>query len=629
MLNEFNFEELKATDRLPSPSGIALKMLELTSRDNASLEDLAHLIQADPALTSRLLKFANSALIAPRRPIVAIQDAVIRIGMGGVRNLVLGLSLVGKYRGGACRNFNYERYWAGSLAMAVALSFLSHRNRIIAPEETFTLGLLADIGRLALATVWPKEYARCLEKAGSDEIAGATGRSPLLNLERKHFAIDQEKLTVLLLADWGLPEIFRDALAHSKEPASASDTRTQILARQIAFARTITAWCLAQARDEHLPALEWHASNHELDQDSLPDFLEEVETAWHAWGKVIEVRTDLPPEFPPKEQAGATGRSPLLQSMPGLDIVLVDDDPVLLAKLSKQLQKADHRVRTCRDGREALKMILENPPQLVVTDWTMQPVDGLTLSRNLRRSSLGPHLYLIMLTANESEDDLVEAFEAGIDDYVTKPINLKVLLARIRASQRIAALQVELAKERTELEHKAKELSLANRKLEQLANTDLLTGLPNRRYAQQRLQQELAATHRYARPLGIMILDLDHFKSINDSLGHTAGDQVLQHAAQTMQKALRASDVLCRWGGEEFLAIVPNADLAATGKLAERLRRHLLSHQPTELTLKRPVTVSIGLGACPPARDLEQLLHLADEALYRAKEKGRNRIETA
>ncbi|WP_022949330.1 diguanylate cyclase [Methylohalobius crimeensis] len=628
MLNKFNFDELKATDRLPSPSGIALKVLELTSREDTTLDDLTRLIQADPALSSRLLKFANSSLIAHRRPIVAIQEAGVRIGMTGVRNLVLGLSLVGKYHSGACLSFNYDRFWAGSLAMAVALSALAVRRRIIAPEETFTLGLLAEIGQLALAAAWPEEYARCLEQAGGKEFDSEKS-FPLLALERKHFAIDQEKLTLLLLADWGLPKIFRDALALSKDLASAPDPRIQTLARQIAFARSIAAWCLTETREDHLPNLERHASCHELDPDSLTGFLEEIEAAWHSWGKVIEVRTDLPPELPSQEQVGATGRSPLLPSMPGLDIALVDNDPVLLAELSKELQKADHRVRIYRDAREAFKMILQNPPQLVVADWSMQPVDGLTLCRNLRRSSRGPHLYLILLTAHENEDDLVRAFEAGIDDYVTKPINIKVLLARISAGQRIAMLQSELAKERTELEHKAKELALANRKLEQLANTDLLTGLPNRRYAQRRLQQELTTARRHAQPLGIMVLDLDHFKDINDTLGHTAGDEVLQHAARIMQKALRASDVLCRWGGEEFLAIVPNTDLADTRKLAERIRGQLAEHQPAELTLKRPVTVSIGVGTFPPAADLEQLLRLADDALYHAKGKGRNRVESA
>lgn len=609
MLDELLFAELKAAERLPSPAGIALQVLELTNQPDAALEDVARLIQADPALSSRLIRFANSPLIAPRRPIVVVQEAAIRIGMNGVRNLVLGLSLVGQYRTGPCRGFDYERYWAESLAVAVALAQLASRQRIFAPEEAFTLGLLANIGCLALATAWPEEYARCLEEAEGND---------LLAMERKLFAIDHLKLSVSLLVDWGLPEIFCDALAHHRDPGSAADARTEGLARQLAFAQDCAAWCLAQERESCLAALERQAGGHGI--GNLPKFLEEIETAWHAWGRLIDIRTDLPPPAPKPVPEQETCR-------PGLDIVLVDDDPLLLARLAKQLQTAGYQVRTCRSGAEALKTILETRPQLALTDWSMQPMDGLTLCRTLRQSAIGRELYLIMLTANDSEDALVEAFEAGVDDYVAKPVNLKVLLARIRAGQRIFALQAELTRERVEVEQKAKELSLLNRKLEQLANTDLLTALPNRRYAQRRLQQELAQARRYGRPLSVMVLDLDHFKSINDRLGHAAGDEVLRHAASVMQKTLRASDVLCRWGGEEFLAIVPNADLAAARRLAERLRCALCDQQPSGLALERPVTVSIGVGSCPPACDLDQLLHLADTALYRAKDQGRNRVE--
>lgn len=612
MSDELLFAELKAAEHLPSPAGIAFKILELTAQQDAALEDLVRLIQADPALSARLIKFANSPLIAPRRPIVAVQDAAARIGMNGVRNLVLGVSLVGKYRTGPCLGFDYERYWAKSLGVAVALAQLATYKRILAPEEAFTLGLLADIGRLALATAWPEEYARCLTEAEGED---------LIAMERKLFALDHVKLTQLLLSDWGLPEIFRDALAHLHDPASATDARTQELAHQIAFAQDCASWCLAKERKSWLAALERQAGEHGI-LDHLPEFLEKLETAWHSWGHLIDIRTDLPPP----------ASKPVLQpetSLPGLDIVLVDDDPVQLTRLAKQLQAAGHQVRTCRSGEQALKTIFEAPPQLVLTDRYMQPLDGLTLGRTLRQSPIGRCLYLIMITASDSEDALLEAFEAGVDDYVVKPVNLKVLLARIRAGQRIVYLQQELAKERAELEHKAKQLSRLSRKLEQLANTDLLTALPNRRYAERRLQQELVIALRYGRPLSVMVLDLDHFKSINDRLGHAAGDQVLKHAAQVMQQTLRASDVLCRWGGEEFLAILPNADPAAVRRLAERLRLALCERQPAGLALERPVTVSIGVASCPPAQDANDLLHRADQALYRAKDQGRNRVETA
>ncbi|MGH8548796.1 MAG: diguanylate cyclase [Methylococcales bacterium] len=611
---EARFVELKAVERLPSPEGIAFKVIELSSQDNASLEDLAHLIQADQALSAKILKFANSPLIAPRRPIVAILDAVIRIGLMAVRNLVLGLSLIGKYREGPCRGFDYPRYWIHSLAVAVAMGFLAARRRIIASEEAFTLGLLADIGQLALATAWPEEYTRGIEEAAQGD---------LIAWERLHFNLDHHKLTQLLLTDWKLPEIYSDALAHENDPASATNRRTSDLARQLGMARTVADWCVSPEREKILAALERTAGEHLITQNQLPGFLEEIETAWNAWGKLIDIQTDLP------KPTGKITHASQENQLPGLDIVLVDDDPLLLARLSKQLSTAGHRLRSCRSGQAALKEIFAKVPQLVLTDWSMQPMDGLTLCQTLRQSAIGRNVYLIMLTAHEGKDDLIKAFEAGIDDYITKPINFKVLVARIRAGQRICALQTELTKERAELEQQANALALANRQLEQVANTDLLTGLPNRRYGLHRLDQEFAQAHRYGRPLSVMILDLDHFKSVNDTLGHAAGDAVLKYAVKVMQQALRTSDILCRWGGEEFIAIVPNADLSSAAKLAERLRNALVSQQPEGLAVKRPVTVSIGVAAYPVARDVEHLVHLADQALYRAKDKGRNRVETA
>ncbi|MCX8049753.1 MAG: diguanylate cyclase [Methylohalobius sp.] len=596
------FAELKAAERLPSPQGVALKVLELTAQEDTPLEDIARLIQADPAMSAKVLKFANSPLIAPRRPIVAVHEALIRIGLNAARALVLSLSLLGPHPIAQCSGFDYPRFWAKSLARAVAMSKLAERQRLLAPEEAFVLGLLARVGELALATAWPEEYARCLTEAkGADVLA----------LERKYFALDSQKLTLFLFTDWKLPEVFANAVAVEHAPKQAGDSRTQAIASQLALAGKLADWCLGGEEPD--------LSLIDLPHEQAPEFLQALKTAYHAWGKLLEVQTDFPS---PKAEAKLTTPSP------GLDILLVDDDPVALARLKKPLEQAGHKVRTCQSGHEALKLIFDQPPQLILTDWTMQPMDGLSLCRALRESELGKRLYVIMLTANESEDDLVQAFAVGIDDYLTKPVNLKVLCARLRAGQRIIHLQEELAKERAELELKAKELTLLSRKLEQLANTDLLTGLPNRRYAQRRLAQELAQGHRYGRPVSVMVLDLDYFKSINDSLGHAAGDEVLKHAASVMQNALRASDVLCRWGGEEFLAIVPNADLASAAKLAERLRAALSSQQPKGLALKRPVTVSIGVGSCPPARDLDSLLHAADHALYRAKERGRNRVET-
>lgn len=616
MNTEFNFHEFKAADRLPSPSGLALAIMRLVQREDATVKKLTDLVKADPALTARILSFANSAAFGARRPVAAIQDAVIMMGMQAVRNFALGLSIVSRQRREHCPGFDYGIYWAQALAIAVAVAAVTGRERTVAPEESFTLGLLSDIGRLALATAWSDAYSECLRASQGDD---------LLRLERERFAVDHKELTLILLLDWGLPSILLDSLKLSFESPSGENSRMIRFAQQLAFARRIARFSVADDsyRAVLLPGLRQEAALHALEGESFDRFLDEVCKQWQEWGKLIDIETDVRMVFP-------VSRQEPFESLPGLELLLVDDDPVMLARLSKQLASAGHRVVTCRDGESALKLIIENKPQLVITDWRMKPMDGLTLCKTLRGSDLGKNLYLIMLTASESEDALVEAFDAGIDDFVTKPVSLRVLLARVRAGQRILMLQQELEKEKKDIERYSAELAVVNRRLELMANTDILTGLPNRRYALNRLEQEWDSAQRYGRPLSVLMLDLDYFKSINDNLGHDAGDVVLAHAANLLKANARTSDIACRLGGEEFLVIAPNTDAKAALLLAERIRSAIQTEQPKDLTLPRPMTVSIGVaGSLGGKPRWNELMKLADQALYKIKAGGRNAVKLA
>ncbi len=618
MKNEFSFHELKAAERLPSPSGSALAIMQLAQNEDATVQQLAELVKVDPALSARILNFANSAAFGARRPIANINDAVMMMGMQPVRNFALSLSIVGSNRDGQCRNFNYATYWGQSLATAVAISAITARDRTVTPEEAFTIGLLSDIGKLALATAWSEIYSECLSIA--------TDGDKLLTLEREKFAIDHRQLSLMLMENWGLPGIFLDALNLSFESPPIEASRTNRLARQLFFARHLAHYCVAddQYRTTLLPALQKLGLFNSLEGDIFDNFILDVIQQWHDWGKLIEIKTDERITFPIINNNEA---NPPLQ---GLHILLVDDDSLILTRLSKQLTEAGHQVNICKDGESALKYVLEHKPQLVLTDWRMKPMDGLTLCKALRGCDIGKNLYLIMLTATESEDSIVEAFDAGIDDYVTKPINLKILLARIRAGQRIVLLQNEVEKEKHEIQQFTADLSLANRRLEMMANTDILTGLPNRRYALTRLEQEWETALRFNRPISLLILDLDHFKSVNDSHGHDAGDIVLSHAAKLMKAAARTSDVVCRLGGEEFLVIATNTDGATAVLLAERIRSAIQTYQPKNIPLAKPVTVSIGVaGAFGKKPGWSELIKLADQALYKAKANGRNLVQLA
>jgi len=617
MTSEFNLNELKAADRLPSPSGVALAIMRLVQESDATLQQLVQLVKADPALSGRILRFANSAAFGARRPIADVQTAVMMMGMQAVRNFALSLSLMNNSNQVLCPGFDYPAYWSRSLAVSVSIAAITARELTVVREESFTLGLLSDIGSLALATAWSDIYGECL--------GSATGAS-LLALEREHFSIDHNALTLLLLADWGFPAVFLEALKQSFGLKVEGLDRTARFAKQLAFARLLGGYCLADdaQREMLLPGLIKEAAGHALDEASLPGFINEVIGLWHDWGKVCDIKTDVRQPLP---EAEAPVQPPVLS---GLGLLLVDDDIMLLARLSKQLTAAGYQVAACRDGESALKHIVEHRPQLVITDWRMKPLDGLALCKTLRASVFGKNMYLIMLTSTEEEDALVEAFEAGIDDYVTKPISLRVLLARIRAGQRIIMLQQELEKESRDIQRYTAELAAANRRLKSMANTDVLTGLPNRRYALNRLEQESATALRNNQALSVLMLDLDYFKSVNDTLGHDAGDKVLVHAAKMMRNTARSNDIVCRLGGEEFLIIAPNTDGTTALSLAERIRRCIEENQPQGVALTRPMTVSIGVaGSVGGKAGWEELVKWADDALYRVKQGKRNGVELA
>ncbi|MGZ4976096.1 MAG: GGDEF domain-containing response regulator [Methylobacter sp.] len=613
---EFNLDELKVADRLPSPSGTALAIMQLVQQSDATVQQVSQLVKVDPALSGRILRFANSASFGARRPIADIQTAVMMMGMQTVRNFALSLSLINNNSKGYCRGFDYEAYWSRSLAMSVAIAAITARETTVVPAESFTLGLLSDIGSLALATAWSDLYDECLSAAEGEQ---------LLALEAERFAIDHNALSLLLLADWGFPSVFLDALKLSFGKKVAGLNRTAHFARQLIFARLVGNYCIADEayRAALLPDLITEADLHAMDEHALQVFIDETIELWHEWGKLIDVKTDV-------RQSLLKTSTAIEPELSGLDLLLVDDDPIMLARLSKQLAAAGNQVAICRNGESALKYVIENRPQLVITDWRMKPMDGLALCKALRASAFGKNIYLIMLTSTEDEDALVEAFDAGIDDYVTKPISLRVLLARLRAGQRIITLQNELEKESRDIQRYTVELAAANRRLKLMANTDILTGLPNRRYAMNRLEQESATALRANQPLSVLMLDLDHFKSVNDTLGHDVGDQVLIHAANLMRTSARTNDVVCRLGGEEFLIIAPNTDGTTAMLLAERIRNSIEQNQPEKLALRYPITVSIGVAGSVGAKpSWKELMKRSDDALYQVKQSSRNGVQLA
>jgi len=298
-----------------------------------------------------------------------------------------------------------------------------------------------------------------------------------------------------------------------------------------------------------------------------------------------------------------------------MEILLADDDELYRKLLSVTLGRWGYQVVMAEDGEQALARLSgENAPTLAILDWMMPGLSGLEICQHLRARPGPRYIYLLLLTARDRTQDLVAGLEAGADDYLTKPFDVAELRARLRAAERILDLQEQLLRSRKELED--------------LATHDPLTQLWNRRAIFDRLSKEAARAEREAKCVAVILVDVDHFKTINDTHGHPAGDQVLCEVARRMAGALRPYDLLGRFGGDEFLVALIAEDPAATEVVAERLRA-AVSGIPvrvgeTEIT----VTVSIGAASASPhvVHSPEALLHAADEALYLAKREGRNRV---
>lgn len=300
-----------------------------------------------------------------------------------------------------------------------------------------------------------------------------------------------------------------------------------------------------------------------------------------------------------------------------MTVLLAEDSPVYQRLITTHLQDWGFNFECASDGQEAWELLRrEDAPRLALLDWVLPTVDGVELCRRLReRPENGPYTYTILLTAKSRRQEMLEAMDAGADDFLAKPFDPLELKARLLVGKRIVDLQQKLVS--------------ANSALHFAANHDFLTHVWNRAAIYAFLQRELARSRRTLAPLGIILVDVDHFKKVNDDLGHESGDRVLQEIAQRFSSSLREYDGVGRYGGEEFLLVLPDCDLETTVKRANVVRS-LISSKPIEtLQGKTVVTVSMGATVAEPTESAETSLRITDAALYKAKRNGRNRVEAS
>ena len=305
-------------------------------------------------------------------------------------------------------------------------------------------------------------------------------------------------------------------------------------------------------------------------------------------------------------------------------ILVVDDNEDNIEIINARLSSRGFQIETASNGQEALDKVRKNPPHLLLLDVMMPLMDGHEVSRRIKNDEQLPFIPIILVTARGDTQDKVEGLDAGADDYLTKPINFPELEARVRSMLRIKRLQ-------DELDEKNRELETANTKLRQLSITDGLTELFNHRHVHELLHEEWERIRRTDDPLAVTMLDLDHFKQVNDTYGHPTGDVILYETAQILRETAREIDMVGRYGGEEFIAILPESDEEAGARFAARVRERIENHVYRDGATTVRMTVSCGVAASPhPGVDTpDDLIKYADEALYTAKESGRNQVVLA
>ena len=318
-----------------------------------------------------------------------------------------------------------------------------------------------------------------------------------------------------------------------------------------------------------------------------------------------------------QEDGGASpfeGRPPV--------ILVADDEPVNLALIKRRLEWESYLIHTAENGGEAVALARELLPDLIILDVMMPVLDGLQACRLLKEDVATRDIPVIFLSALDDTATKVSGLALGANDYISKPFRVEELLARV-------AVAIRLKRERDELRQTTEEARRRAEAASEMSMTDPLTGLLNRYGLQRSLQRELSEARRYARPLSCLLIDLDYFKTVNDTYGHAAGDTALMQVGRVLTEAVRGSDVVCRYGGEEFLVLAHETALDGALSLAEKIRLTASARLFGDGERVFELTLSVGAAQLLPGESGNDMIARADEALYQAKQAGRNRVKVA
>ena len=622
-----NIDQLNIRDSLPSPKGVALSILQMCNNEDISIHDITKLIQTDPTLSYRLIHRANITRRSSRQ-IASVTDAVQHLGINTVKQLAMTFSLVDQYQQGNCKAFNYQLFWSHALFMGIALEAFGSVIRVSVKEELFACGLLARIGCLALATIYPKVYSDILEN--NDQ------HRSLIEQEHLYLEANHNEMTAAMLINAGFAKQLVEPIYYHEEPLESGfpeNSRSFRLAQLFHLAKHLADVSVTNEPEffEQTSELMLLAKKIGFETNSFPDMVQDIIQEWKSWKTLLKLPVDNISFKTVTETIEKISKND--QEAASLRVMVVEDEPVSRNLIEGILSNTlGHTVFTAENGKQGLSMALDTIPHVVITDWMMPEMDGLELTHALRATEWGQSMYIIMLTGVEEEEKLAKAFEIGVDDYIIKPINIPTFRARLRAAWHYRRLQDSWSENQKQLKEYAANLAISNRKLKQAAYTDTLTGLPNRRAGMETLSRAWKISNRTDQSLAAILIDIDYFKRVNDTYGHAAGDVVLKSIATTIRNTARKGDFFCRIGGEEFLMICQDKkiDTRSTVIMAERMRELISSTKIDIHDELISVTISIGIALKEPSMETEeQLIKTADKALYAAKNAGRNRVYAA
>ena len=594
---------------LPSPRGVALEILRRSLREDASVADLARLAQVDPALCGRLLKAANAAAQAAR-PVATAQEAILRIGLRASARLALAFSLVGDHHGGPCRAFRYGAFWTTSLVRGLAAQALAARCDVPGADEAFCAGLLAHVGRLALATAMPGPYARLLEECPESDA------EELRRREQAAFGIDHVALADALLEDWGFPEALRLAVAAHPEPGSVRNEgrpRVARLARVLHVADQVAAATAAKgaARQASSAAAARAAGELDLAPEALQALVADLERSIAEWAALLGVE---PPEGTLLDLEPAAPGEAGLPALPGAGerVLVVDGDAARAASIAGTLAKNGYRATIARSGDEALTAFVVRRPQALVVDRSTPGVDLGTVCRALRETQSGETLYVVAVGDDASDGAREEALADGADDLLARPVSERALLAHLGAGLRTRRRCAFLERELAEVRALAACLATDNRLLEGTSRIDRSTGLPDRRLALERLAQACAAAARRHAPIACLLVEPDGVPAAGEDA------QAMPAIAARLKATVRAADTLCRFSDNEFLVVALDTDRGEAMALAGRLRAAVAATGGPGASIG---IACAAFGECGPA----ELLRRAEQALLASRLAGGNR----